>query len=162
MAAPGPPPLGPPRVPSRGSRLVERRAHRAGMQFNRHFSSQNMSQSPPRPGFVPKIINVYRIAPQTIAVRKERSVCTVTAVATDDAAIACALGSSGKVELWDRRRSSRVRDLDIASRRIEWVLLRKTVSNYLSGLSSSLLMSALIAEVHNRTGKAHNFVLRYH
>ena len=46
----------------------------------------------------------------TIAVRKERSVCTVTAVATDDAAIACALGSSGKVELWDRRLSQRVPD----------------------------------------------------
>ena len=59
----------------------------------------------------------------TIAVRKERSVCTVTAVATDDAAIACALGSSGKVELWDRRRSSRVRDVDIASCPSVWVLL---------------------------------------
>ena len=45
---------------------------------------------------------------ETIAVRKERSVCTVTSIATDDAAIACALGSSGKVELWDRRRSRRV------------------------------------------------------
>ena len=111
------------------------------MQFNRHFSSQNMSQSPPRPGFVPKIINVYRIAPQTIAVRKERSVCTVTAVATDDAAIACALGSSGKVELWDRRRSSRVRHVDIASCRIA-TEVRKTVSNHFSWLSSSWLLNS--------------------
>ena len=47
----------------------------------------------------------------TIAVRKERSVCTVTSVATDDTAIACALGSSGKVELWDRRESRRVHKL---------------------------------------------------
>ena len=45
---------------------------------------------------------------ETIAVRKERSVCTVTSIATDDTAIACALGSSGKVELWDRRKSRRV------------------------------------------------------
>ena len=45
---------------------------------------------------------------ETIAVRKERSVCTVTSIATDDTAIACALGSSGKVELWDRRQSRRV------------------------------------------------------
>ena len=45
---------------------------------------------------------------ETVAVRKERAVCTITAIAADDTAIACALGSSGKVVLWDRRQSRRV------------------------------------------------------
>jgi len=34
---------------------------------------------------------------------RERSVCTVTALAVDETGIAAALGSSGRIELWDRR-----------------------------------------------------------
>ena len=34
--------------------------------------------------------------------RKERSVCTVTSLAVDEQSVAAGLGSSGRVELWDR------------------------------------------------------------
>ena len=40
--------------------------------------------------------------------RKERSVCTVSSIAADEKSIVCALGSSGKVELWERRKLARV------------------------------------------------------
>ena len=40
---------------------------------------------------------------RTIQCEKQRSVCTISAISIDESAIVVGLGSSGLIELWDRR-----------------------------------------------------------
>ncbi|XP_023348186.1 F-box/WD repeat-containing protein 11 [Eurytemora carolleeae] len=44
--------------------------------------------------------------------KKERSVCTVTSLAVDDTSIAAGLGSSGKIEVWNRRSFDKILEIE--------------------------------------------------
>ena len=62
---------------------------------------------------------------------KQRSVCTVTSLACDEASIVAGLGSSGRVECWDRRTEAR-----------QWAVVAHPEGVYGLALGSRVLVTA--------------------
>ena len=62
---------------------------------------------------------------------KQRSVCTVTSLACDEASIVAGLGSSGRVECWDRRTEAR-----------QWAVVAHPEGVYSLALGSRVLVTA--------------------
>lgn len=45
---------------------------------------------------------------RSLQCQRERSTCTVTSLALDERSLVCALGTSGYIEVWDRRKLANV------------------------------------------------------